>query len=306
METGWLEVFREVARLGSFTAAGQAMGFTQSAISGQISTLEAEVGAPLFDRLPPGVRLTEQGRCLLPHAEGVLDRLAAARRELTQLREPTSGRVRVGTFPTADASLMPRALAAFRATHPDVSVFLQEGLTATLMGHLRAGDLDLAVVGGSTDGPLDAELVDLRPLMDDPMLVALPGDHPLANRRKVRLAELAGDRWIAGSPRVEETLVSAFTRQGFRPEIESVIGAWIAKQGFVAAGLGVTLIPSLAAGTVRSDIALASLHPDDVPIRTVYAATPKGRAEPPAVAAFLDRLDDAVTELRTTLAERSS
>lgn len=299
METGWLEVFREVARLGSFTAAGQAMGFTQSAISRQISTLEAEIGSPLFDRLPRGVRLTEPGRHLLPHAEAVLDRLAGARRELTELRELTSGRVRVGAFPTADASMMPRTLGTFRAAHPDVMVLLREGFTRTLMTRLQEGDLDLAVVGSGTDGPLETEPADLHPLMDDPMMVALPRDHPLAGREDIRLAELAGDHWIAGSARVEETLVSAFVRQGFRPEIEFVVGEWTAKQAFVAAGLGVTLIPSLAAGVVRPDIVLASLHPDDVPVRTVYAATPKGRVTPPAATAFLRHLEKAATELNT-------
>ena len=86
MDIGWLEVFREVAQRGSFTAAAQAMGYTQSAISRQVSALEGAAGATLFDRLPRGVRLTAEGKCLLTHAEAILDRLGAAQDDLAALR----------------------------------------------------------------------------------------------------------------------------------------------------------------------------------------------------------------------------
>src|SRR5919108_73446 len=129
MDIGWLEVFREVAQRGSFTAAAQAMGYTQSAISRQVSALEGAAGATLFDRLP------------------------------------------------------------------------------TI--------------------------------------------HPLAHRRVLRLAELAEERWVAGSGRIEDTLISASLRIGFRPRVELVAAEWIARQGLVAAGLGITLIPSLAVAATR-------------------------------------------------------
>ncbi|GAB3803149.1 LysR family transcriptional regulator [Micromonospora zhanjiangensis] len=107
METQLLEVFRAVARDGSVTAAAGRLGFTQSAVSRQVATLEAEIGSRLFDRLPRGVALTEEGRTLLPHAEAVLDRLTAARRDVEDLRGLRHGRVRVGAFPTAVAALVP-------------------------------------------------------------------------------------------------------------------------------------------------------------------------------------------------------
>src|SRR6266540_1181515 len=110
----WLEVFREVALRGSLTAAGQALGYTQSAVSRQVSALEKATGAHLFDRLPRGVQLTEEGRCLLAHAEAVLERMRAAQQALEALRDLDAGRLRVGAFDSADAALVPRALAAFR------------------------------------------------------------------------------------------------------------------------------------------------------------------------------------------------
>ncbi|MET9403638.1 LysR substrate-binding domain-containing protein [Kitasatospora sp. NPDC002965] len=286
----WLEVFRTAARLGSFTAAGERLGFTQSAISRQISTLEAEFGAPLFDRLARGVRLTEHGRTLLPHAEALLERLDGTRRDLAALTELNLGRLRVGAFDSANAALVPDALAAFRAAHPLVGVSLTEGLSSALLDRLRDGAIDLALVSAYPEHPYDTELFDLRPLVDDPVLVALPPDHALAGRASVQLAELAGEHWIAASRRAESTLLAACVRSGFRPRIEYEVAGWPAKLGLVAVGLGVTLIPALAARAARPDVALVPLHPDDTPVRLVRTATLRDRSVPPAVTAFLGHL----------------
>lgn len=297
MDVGWLAVFGEVARRGSLTAAGRALDYTQSAISRQISALEDETGAQLFDRLPRGVRLTEEGRCLLAHAEAVLERLSAAQRDLDSLRDLEAGRLRVGAFPTADAVLVPRAMAAFRAAHPKVSLSLVEGITTAQLARLENGEIDLAVVSAYPDQTLDTDRFDLHHLFDDPLLVALSRSHRLARNRTLRLTELAGESWIEGFPGGSDTLVGACLRAGFRPRIDFAAREWTAKQGFVAAGLGLALIPALAASAARPDIVLASLHPDDAPVRTVYAATPRELNKPPAVLAFLRFLDQATTEL---------
>lgn len=299
MDTALLVVFQEVARQGSFTGAAEALGYTQSAVSRQISALESELGAALFDRLPRGVRLTEEGRCLLPHAAAITDRLGTARGDLRAVRDLAAGRLRVGAFPTADAALVPQAMATFRAAHPKVRLSLAEGLVRDHVAALRAGDLDLAIVTARTPEGFDG--LELRHLLDDPMFVALHPAHPLAGRPELRLAELAEEHWIAGSPRPEETLIATVPHAAFRPRIAYVVGEWIAKQGFVAAGLGITLIPSLAAGAARRDIVLVPLHPDDSPMRRVYAATPAGVTASPALTAFLGHLDRAVAVLRERL-----
>jgi DNA-binding transcriptional LysR family regulator len=294
MDTTLLTVFQEVARLGSFTGAADALGYTQSAVSRQISTLEGELGVPLFDRLPRGVRLTEEGRCLLPHAEALTARLGTALSDLRALRDLAAGRLRVGAFATADAALVPMTVAGFRAAYPRVAISLTEGFSREHVAWLHAGDLDLAIITATAPEPG----LEMRHLLDDPMYVAVSPDHPMAGRREVRLAELAGEDWIAGSSRPEETLISAALSAGFRPRISYIIGEWIAKQGMVAAGLGVTLIPSLAAGTARPDIVLVPLHRSDSPVRAVYAATPDGVTGPPALTAFTAHLDQAVARLR--------
>ncbi|KJS63748.1 LysR family transcriptional regulator [Streptomyces rubellomurinus] len=289
MDMAWLDVFRTVAHLGSFTAAGERLGYTQSAISRQIATLEAELGTPLFDRLARGVRLTEHGRALLPHAEAMLERLDTTRRDLAALTELTAGRLRVGAFDSANVALVPSALAAFRAAHPQVAISLTEGLSAPLLGLLADGAIDLALLATYH---ADAELIDdtgqfdLSPLAEDPVLVALSRSHRLAGRRRLRLAELADEAWIAARRQPESTLLASCVRSGFQPRIEYAVANWTAKLGLVAAGLGTTLIPSLAARAARPDIALVPLHPDDTPVRHVYTAVRRGQRVPPAVTAF--------------------
>ncbi|TDQ54215.1 LysR family transcriptional regulator [Actinorugispora endophytica] len=296
LQVSWLRVFSAVARLGSFTAAARELGYTQSAVSRQVCALEGETGARLFDRLPRGVRLTEQGRSLLGHAEAVLDRLDAARRDLEALREAAVGRLRVGAFATANAALVPAAVSALRARHPGLDVTTREGLSARLAAALAAGDLDVAVLSAVSGEPPGG--LDLRPLLDDAMFVALPRTHRFADRPRVRLADLAGEEWIAGRRDPEDTLMAAALHAGFRPRIRFVVAEWIAKQGFVAAGLGVTLVPALAAGVARPDLAVVPLHPDDVPPRAVYAATARGITPSPAAAAFLAALRDSAAVLR--------
>lgn len=293
VETLLLEVFRTVARHGSITAAAHHLQFTQSSVSRQIAALEAQFGVRVFDRLPRGVALTEQGRILLPHAEAILDRLAAARRDLDDLHRLGSGRLRVGAFPTAVAALVPRAMASFRAAHPDVALSLIEGLTPELLERLAAGDADVVVVSSSPTGPTDTVHVDLHHLLDEQLLVAVPQEHRLARRRMVRLADLADDAFIVGSANAEDTLLRASLPSGFQPRIDIVAAEWIGKLGCVAAGLGVALVPALAVRGTPADIVLLRLHPEDESVRRIFAATSAGRARPPAVTRFLAHLDDA-------------
>lgn len=297
METQLLEVFRTVAEHGSITTAARALSFTQSAVSRQIAALEAEVGAKLFDRLPRGVALTEEGRGLLPHAEAVLDRLAAARQDLDDLRGLGRGRLRVGAFPTAVAALVPRAMASFRSAYSQISLSLVEGVTPRLLERLLADEADVAVVSTSPTGKLDRERFDLRHLLDERLLVAVARDHRLARRRTVRLADLREDAFVVGSATAENPLLRASLPSGFTPRIDIVAAEWTGKLGCVAAGLGVALVPALAVRGTPPDIALLRLHPDDETVRQIFAATARGRTPSPAVTRFLDHLRTEATRL---------
>lgn len=297
METQLLEVFRTVAEHGSITTAARALNFTQSAVSRQIAALETEIGARLFDRLPRGVVLTEEGRGLLPHAQAVLDRLTAARRDLEELRGLGRGRLRVGAFPTAVAALVPRAMAAFRSAYPQVTLSLLEGQTPRLLERLTADDADVAVVSTSPTGDLDRDRFELHHLLDERLLVAVARDHRLARRRTVRLADLAEDAFVVGSLTAENTLLRASLPSGFRPRIDIVAAEWTGKLGCVAAGLGVALVPALAVRGTPPDIALLRLHEEDESVRQIFAATVRARTPSQAVTRFLDHLRTSAAAL---------
>jgi DNA-binding transcriptional LysR family regulator len=185
-------------------------------------------------------------------------------------------------------------LAAFRTAYPEVASSLVEGRTPRLLDAVAAGEADVAVVSSAPSGPIDPARFTLHHILDERLLVAVARDHPLARRRTVGLAELAGDAFIAGSAAAEETLLRAALPTGFRPRVDIVAADWTGKLGCVAAGLGVALVPALAMRTKPADIALLRLHPDDEPTRQIHAATPAGHAVPAAVTHFLPLLRAAV------------
>src|SRR3954468_18632727 len=152
-----LRVFREVVERGSFSAAAEALSFTQPAVSRQIATLEREAGTQLLQRMPRGIRLTEAGRILLGHTEAILGRMVAAQTQIDAVARLEAGRLRIGSFSTANATVVPRAIAAFSREHPEVGLSLTEGTSSSLIPRLRAGELDVAL---ATDPP-EHELEDL-------------------------------------------------------------------------------------------------------------------------------------------------
>jgi DNA-binding transcriptional LysR family regulator len=305
MDVQQLRTFHRVAQRGSVTAAAQELGYTQSAVSRQIAALEASIDARLFDRRARGVRLTEHGQCLLPHAESLLERLDAARRDLAALDNLERGRLRVGAFATANAALIPRALAAFRRQHPSISLSLVEGSTHRQLAWLEAGEVDVAVVSAFPDQRVGDDRINLVRLLDDPMLVAVPRSHHLARRRRLRLRELVHETWIAADSRENDRLLGPERlRTEYEPVVDFVVREWTAKLGFVAAGLGITLVPSLAARAAPADVALVALHPEERSFRRIYAAGTKGRVRSPAADAFLAILRDIATLIRRSPARQ--
>jgi DNA-binding transcriptional LysR family regulator len=286
-----MRVLREVAARGSFSAAAEALSFTQSAISQQIAALEREVGTVLVERSARGVRLTEAGEALVRHTDSILARLAEAEAELEAIAGLRGGRLRMAAFESGGATIMPPASAAFRGKHPGVelSLTLDEPEDAAIK--LKSGELDLALVfdAGLTRTADDG--IERRLLMDDPMFLVLPPGHPLVDRRQIRLADLASEAWIQGAATCECTrlLSRACVNAGFEPHISFESDDYSAVQGFVAAGVGVALIPQLGLTTIRDDIVVRSLG-RDTPVRRVSAATLAGGYRSPATQAMLDIL----------------
>jgi DNA-binding transcriptional LysR family regulator len=299
-----LRVLREVAASGSFTAAAESLGYTQSAVSRQVAGLETAAGTRLFERTARGVSLTDGGEALLRRAGTVLDEVDAAQRELEGMSRLASGRLRVGAVPTAVAALLPRTLRAFRERHPGVDASLREGSTSSQIRRLVTGSADVAVIGilPQQRAPRDRRIT-LEHLIDDPLLLAVGLDHPLARRRTVNLDDLVSERWIAGSAKADDSMLGAWQWAEWQPRVELIAKEWTAKLGLVAAGLGVTLVPGLAADGVRSDVALIRIRSDRPASRTVLVAR-RAADEPPHVRAFVDLLHEVASELTTELQRR--
>jgi DNA-binding transcriptional LysR family regulator len=276
-----LRVLREVAARGSFSAAAEALAFTQPAVSRQIATLEAEAGTLLVERGARGIRLTPAGELLVETAETVLDKLAAAEHQLEALAGLNGGRLRVGAFPSANATLIPLALSAFDRDHPEVCLSLVEARSPECAALIGAGELDIAVVSDS-EGDLGDEL-ELELLMEDPMYLALAREHPLAERDTLTMADLEDEIWIEGRGNiVSHALRAAAAKAGFEPRIGFESTQWLGKQGLVAAGVGITLIPTVALAAVHDDIVLRSLG-EDAPKRRLSIATSASRYRAPGV-----------------------
>ncbi|HEY2535844.1 MAG TPA: LysR family transcriptional regulator, partial [Solirubrobacteraceae bacterium] len=264
-----LRILHEVAYRGSFSAAADALSYTQSAVSQQIGALEAETGMTLLERHPRGVSLTAAGQTLIGHAESVLADLDAAEAAIAAIAGLRGGRLRMASFPTAGATLMPLAIATFRARHPDVELTLAEGEPEEIAPRLRTGELDLALLfefdsslanGRATvpghdeeSEPLPSGRLTRVQLLQDPLYLALPRAHRLAERRRLRLEDLREEAWIQTSKDspCARHVVRCCHAAGFEPHVSFQSDDYQTVQGLVGAGVGVALIPELALSVVR-------------------------------------------------------
>jgi DNA-binding transcriptional LysR family regulator len=287
-----LRVFHEVVARGSISAAADALSYSQSAVSQALATLEAEAGLPLVERMPRGVRPTVAGSALATHAEGILARLDAAEAELAAIAGLKGGRLRMASFPTAGATLMPEAIATFSAAHPSVALSLAEGEPEEIVPRLRAGEFDLVLLF-EFPGESETLAAGIRrfALFEDPMQLALPTNHPLSRRRKLGLEDLKDEAWIqtsASSPCARHVLRCCH-EAGFEPTVSFETDDYATVLGLVAAGVGVALIPKLALTGASDQVEVRPLHPQS-PARTVSAATARGAPVMPAAATMLDVL----------------
>ncbi|HEV7753458.1 MAG TPA: LysR substrate-binding domain-containing protein [Baekduia sp.] len=300
-----LRVLREVASHGSFSAAAEALSYTQSAVSQQIAALEREAGSRLVERSARGVRMTDAGRALVCHADAILARLADAEDELHAIAGLRGGRLRLAAFPSACSTLMPLAVARFRERHPGVDLSLHPAEPEDGLRMLRTGEADIALSIEATFAPPGPSDIDTVTLLDDPMYIMVHRDHPMAGRARLRLADLADDSWMVGTTGTCPD-VSIFLRAcqaaGFEPRIAFNLDDYHAIQGFVAAGMGVSFIPDLALVAVRDDVIVRSLGARP-PVRRIVATTLSDAFRSPAKQAMLDVLAEVSGEFGTRRTE---
>jgi molybdate transport repressor ModE-like protein len=265
-----------IADHGSLTAAADALTFTQPAVSQHLAALEAEVGAPLVTRSRGGAELTEAGRLLVEHARAALDRLALAEVQVSDLVAREQRRVRLAGHSSSLARLIPLAVADLRRALPDAAVTIREAGPPGALEALRHGDVDLAVLfrRAGSEAPADVEE---RLLLEESMYAVVPRAHPLAGGSEIELAGLRDDPWIQGPTSTSPGLIRDLCRAaGFEPRIAFESDDPLATRGIVAAGLAVTLIPSLTKDDTARDRHVRVLPLRDPPRRHVVAATMAG------------------------------
>jgi DNA-binding transcriptional LysR family regulator len=296
-----LRLLREVARRGSLAGAASALSYTPSAVSQQIAALEREAGTALLERRARGVVLTEAGEVLVEHADAILGRLEAAESALAALADVRRGHLRMASFATAAASVLPGAIDAFRARHPGVELTVGQANPTESVQRLRAGRIDLALTVDLEERP--AEGVEVIHLFDDPVQLALHRDHPLALNPDLRLEDLAQDTWI-DVPRATsggQVLARACTAAGFAPRVRFESDDYTVIQELVGAGAGAALLPDLAFCPPHASVVLRSLGPRG-PSRNIQAATRPATFRSAAAAAMLEILREQRPPVRGQLA----
>ncbi|MFF1381396.1 LysR substrate-binding domain-containing protein [Streptomyces sp. NPDC058308] len=290
-----LQILRTLSERGTVTAAAQALRMTPSAVSQQLSNLAKQLGVPLLEAHGRRVRLTDAAHLVLRHAEAVFAQLEQADAELTAYAQGEAGEVRVGAFSTAVPALVVPAVRALREAAPGISVRVRETEAAQAYELLAAGEVDVALsLAVQAPAAADADTRFTREsLLADPLDVALPGNHPLAAAEGLRLADLAAEPWIfGGSGPWSEITRAACEGAGFAPEQAHSASGWTAILAMVEAGMGVALVPRLAA--VRRDGVVMRELSADRPRRHVIAAVRRGGASGAAVARVLTALREAV------------
>ncbi|WP_369389215.1 LysR family transcriptional regulator [Streptomyces sp. CG1] len=287
-----LQILRTLRERGTVTATAEALHLTPSAVSQQLTNLSRQLGVPLLEARGRRVRLTDAARLVLTHTEPVFEQLERTEAALAAYSQGEAGEVRVGAFSTSVPALVVPAVRALRSTHPRVTVRVREAEAAEAYDLLTAGDVDLALsLAAEAPSATDPRFTQV-PLLADPLDVALPPDHPLGTTPTVTLTDLATEPWIfGGSGPWSDITRRACESAGFSPHQGHSASGWTAILAMVEAGMGVALIPRMAAAH-RGGVLMRDLGPNG-PVRHVTAAVRRGGETGRAVTHVLEALRDA-------------
>ncbi len=283
-----MTVLAAVIDSGSMTAAAETLSYTTSAVSQQLSRLEKEVGQPLLQRQPRGIVPTEAGLVLADHARRIGRQLAAAEADLAQVAGLRRGRLTVGTFPTVGGSLLALAVSRFRTAHPGVRLSVRSARLDRLTEMLDSGEADLSLLWDYAWNRVDPEAYALTHLLDDPTMLIVSADHPLAERKRVDMADLAAEEWVVREPDhpVAEVLERSCRAAGFSPRIAFHANDYQEAQAMVSVGLGIALAPRTAVTNPHPDVRVISLG-STAPARRILLARRRERVPAPAEAAMV-------------------
>ncbi|ALO06198.1 Transcriptional regulator, LysR family [Streptomyces venezuelae] len=287
-----MQILRAVVTSGSVTAAAAELGYTPSAVSQQVAALEREAGTALLERAGRGVRPTAAGLLLTQYTATISRNLAEAEAALADLRAGRTGSLAVRYFGSVGPALVAPALARLRREHPGVRLDLTLLDPQEALAEVARADADVAVVVRPREDT--APGLRLVHLLDDEYLAALPPGHALAARRVLDLADLAAEPWVGSEPQGPclDVVLGACAAAGFSPDFVAGSEDYATALGFVAAGLGVGLVPRLGTGGRRTDVVLRRVR-NPRPVRTVQAAVREGAPAHPALTTLLEALAEA-------------
>ncbi|HEX6457902.1 MAG TPA: LysR family transcriptional regulator [Thermoleophilaceae bacterium] len=297
-----LQMFHAVATRQSFSAAALDLSYTQSSVSEGVAVLERELGVTLLDRSSRPVRVTPAGELVLDHAETLLGQVTAIEQDLVSLAHGDVGRLRIAGFYTAWSSFLPAAVAAFARAHPRVELEIEQLDPPEALRHLRAGEIDLAVVyqfeRGDPAADPAAQLVSTH-VARDHWALAVPARSPLARKGRLKVSDLAEASW--SSPPLDShatLLLREFCREhgGFDPRIAYPTDDVAMAQPLIAAGLAVALLPGLNLAQRHPGVVVRQL-PQTPPGRDIWCVQPANRRVP-SVPAMEEQIVAAAQRLR--------
>lgn len=280
-----LEVLAAVARHGSVTGAAKALHYSQPSVSHHLARLEATTGTKLIQRVGRGIRLTPEGQLLANRATEIVGRVDAAATELAAQVGLRAGRVRMAGFQSVLSTIVPKAAATLARTYPGVELSLVDLHPGEALQQLRAGQIDVALIFRYADTPAEDEGFRLVHLVDDPIYL-------VSRQSAADIADQRDAAWIGGCQRCQAELIAVCRHAGFTPRIAYVSDDMVVMQALVAAGMGVTILPGLALEAHRAP----GVHTTELPANTrqIYAVTYGDPPDPPATAALIRTITDAL------------
>ena len=300
MELHQLRYFVAVADEGSFSRAAAKVRVAQPSLSQQIRKLEAEIGQPLFDRLPRSVVLTEAGRCLLEYARQILASIGDARRCVDELKGKIAGDLAVGAIPTIAPYVLPELVVTFQNHYPDVTLHIVEDVTEGITRRIEAGELDVALASTCQRSPtLRVEL-----LGREPLLALVPEGHPLAKQTVVSFDDLKSQRFLllhemhCLSQQVHHLLES----RRLLPEIALAGSQLSTIANMVAAEIGVSIVPQMMVNHQATPGCVSLPFAAPVPERELNVLYNPLRFQSKAAAAFREEAAAALSPPNSSIA----
>lgn len=293
-----LMLLRELAARGTVSAVADTLHYSRSAVSQQLTKLQQEAGVELFERVGRTLHLTDAGQMLLEHAENLARQVERAEADLETTHTQVRGRLRVGIFQTAAVRLLPHALGTLGQHHPALRVHARQANPEQALPALELGDLDV-VVGQSYDhSTLSLDHLHSQRLLRDPVRLALPAAHPLANEPgPVSVDRLADEPWVTGEAGTgigEMATRICIAVGGFTPKIRYFSNDVAVMQSLVAGGHAVALVPNLARAESHPEVVVRDLHPGPFG-RDIFVAVRPTSVHRPALHAFTSAIQDALT-----------